>query len=77
MAVTGAMYAAGELFVNTTADEAGHQVVEYKDQQGKVVLKKVQLWDVPASGPSGWLNTYYVYDDLDNLRFVIPPRAVE
>ncbi len=75
--VTGALYVAGELYVSTTADEAGHLVVEYKDQQGKVVLKKVQLWTVPASGPSGWLNTYYVYDDMDNLRFVIPPKAVE
>ncbi|HLZ86603.1 MAG TPA: RHS repeat-associated core domain-containing protein, partial [Puia sp.] len=53
------------------------QLVEYKDQQGKVVLKKVQSWDSPSAGPSGWLNTYYVYDDLDNLRFVIPPKAVE
>jgi hypothetical protein len=35
----------------------------------------VQLWAVPAAGPSGWLNTYYVYDDLNNLRFVIPPAA--
>jgi RHS repeat-associated protein len=70
-------YAAGTLYTTTTADENGHQVVEYKDQQGHVLLKKVQLWDIPAEGPSGWLNTYYVYDTLDNLRFVIPPKAVQ
>ena len=70
-------YAAGTLYVTPTTDENGHQVIEYKDEQGKTLLKKVQLWDAPASGPSGWLNTYYVYDTLDNLRFVVPPKAVD
>lgn len=67
----------GTLYKLMTVDENGHAVVEYKDNQGKVLLKKAQLWDQPAKGPSGWLNTYYVYDDLDNLRFVISPKAVQ
>jgi RHS repeat-associated protein len=75
--VTSSTFGNSQLTKNATADEAGHMVVEYKDKQGKVVLKKVQLWNTPAAGPSGWLNTYYVYDDMDNLRFVIPPKAVE
>ena len=70
-------YPPGRLFKNTTVDEQNHKVVEYKDKNGLVILKKVQLWDTPAAGPSGWLNTYYVYDDLNNLRFVISPKAVE
>ncbi|MDO6431551.1 DUF6443 domain-containing protein [Flavitalea sp. BT771] len=70
-------YAAGLLYKNGTTDEQGHQVYEYKDMEGHVILKKVQLWSSPAAGHSGWLCTYYVYDDLDNLRFVIQPRAVE
>jgi RHS repeat-associated protein len=73
---TSSTYGPGELFKNTTTDEAGHQVVEYTDQQGKVVLKKVQLSNIPSAGPSGWKNTYYVYDIFRNLRFVIPPKAV-
>ena len=75
--VSAGAYPAGQLYMTTTTDEQQHAVVEYKDKDGHVVLKKVQLWDVPAAGPSGWLNTYYVYDDLNNLRFVIPPKAVE
>jgi RHS repeat-associated protein len=75
--VTTSVFSNASLYKNVVTDESGHQVVEYKDQQGKVLLKKVQLWDIPATGPSGWLSTYYVYDDLDNLRFVMQPKAVE
>lgn len=75
--VSATSFSTGELFKTVTSDEQGHSVVEYKDQQGKVLLKKVQLWDGPGIGASGWLNTYYVYDDLDNLRFVIQPKGVE
>ena len=71
------MYAPGVLTKNVTTDEQGHQTVVYKDNEGKMVLRKEQLWDEPASGPSGWLNTYYVYDDLNDLRFVIAPQAVQ
>ncbi|WP_186452503.1 DUF6443 domain-containing protein [Chitinophaga polysaccharea] len=71
------VYAAGTLYENVTIDEASNQVVEYKDKEGRVVLKKVQLSTTPGTAHVGWLCTYYVYDDLGNLRFVIPPRAVE
>ncbi|SDG28077.1 DUF6443 domain-containing protein [Chitinophaga filiformis] len=70
-------YAAGQLQENVTIDEQGSQVVEYKDKQGQVILKKVQIAAIPGTGHIGWLCTYYVYDDLGSLRFVIPPLAVE
>lgn len=76
-------YAAGELYKNITIDEHGKQVIEFKDKEGKVVLKKVQLTATaetnPATGSnhSGWLCTYYIYDDLNNLRCVIQPQAVK
>jgi RHS repeat-associated protein len=70
-------YRAGQLTKDVTIDEQGHQVVEYKDRLGHVVLKKVQLSATPGTAHVGWLCTYYVYDDLGNLRFVIQPRAVE
>ncbi len=73
---TSSMYAAGTLYKNITTDEAGHQVVEYKDMDGKVVLKKVQFAATPRTAHVGWLCTYYIYDDLDNLRFVIQPQGV-
>ncbi|NTS39868.1 hypothetical protein HRG84_03045 [Flavisolibacter sp. BT320] len=69
-------YGAGELYKTVTTDEQGKQVVEYKDKEGKVVLKKVQLATTPGTGHVGWLCTYYVYDDLNQLRFVLQPQAV-
>ncbi|HLZ86163.1 MAG TPA: DUF6443 domain-containing protein, partial [Puia sp.] len=71
------IYGDGLLYKTVTADEQGHQVVEYKDREGKVILKKVQLADNPGTAHVGWLCTYYIYDDLNNLRFVLPPRATE
>jgi RHS repeat-associated protein len=69
-------YSTGTLYKNIITDEAGHQVVEYKDLDGKVILKKVQLSATPGTAHVGWLCTYYVYDVLNHLRFVIQPQAV-
>jgi RHS repeat-associated protein len=78
---TASRYPAGELYKNITVDEHGKQVIEFKDKGGQVVLKKVQLTasadNGSGSGHVGWLCTYYVYDDLDNLRLVIQPKGVE
>lgn len=76
-----AAYGAGFLYKNITVDEQGKQVIEFKDKEGKVILKKVQLTasadDGTGKGHTGWLCTYYMYDDLNNLRCVIQPRGVE
>jgi RHS repeat-associated protein len=74
-------YPAGSLFKNITTDEKNNQVIEYVDKTGKTILKKVQLTasadDGTGSGYTGWLCTYYIYDDLGNLRCVVQPRGVE
>ncbi|MCW3467948.1 DUF6443 domain-containing protein [Chitinophaga nivalis] len=75
--VTNAIYSTGALFKNITTDENGNQVVVYKDKDDLVMLKKVQLATTPGTAHMGWLCTYYVYDDLNNVRFVIPPLATE
>lgn len=70
-------YNAGELTKNVTTDERGYRVVEFLDKEGHTILKKVELVAGAADGHNNWLCTYYVYDDLNNLRAVIPPKAVE
>jgi hypothetical protein len=74
--VSVGLYAAGALYKNVSTDEAGHSVVQYTDLQGHMLLKKVQSGGITSSGPTGWLNTYYIYDTMSNLRFVIQPQAV-
>ncbi len=71
------VYGQGQLSKTITIDEQGRQVVEYKDNAGLVILKKVQLANAPAAGHTGWLCTYYVYDDMGRLTTVLPPLAVD
>jgi RHS repeat-associated protein len=70
-------YAAGTLYKNVLIDEVGNQVIEYMDMDQHMILKKVQSGSTPGTAHIGWLCTYYVYDDANNLRFVIPPLATE
>lgn len=57
----------------TITDEEGHKTLEFTNRFGQTVLKRVQAH---ANGETAeWANTYYVYDDYGNLRYVIPPEA--
>lgn len=68
MPVTSAYYAASSLMGVEKIDEDDRVSIEYKDARGLVVLKKAK------AGAGIWHETYYVYDDLGNLRFVLPPE---
>jgi RHS repeat-associated protein len=50
-----------------TTDEDGKTIVEYTDKIGRKILKRV----------AGNYDTYYVYDDIGNLRYVLPPLAAD
>ena len=60
-----AYYGNGVLSVETTTDEDGKTHAVYKDATGKTILER----------SAGNHDTYYVYDDMDRLRFVLPPCA--
>jgi RHS repeat-associated protein len=70
-------YGTGLLYKNIIVDEQGHNSIEYKDYEGHIILKKIQLIASPSSGHSGWLCTYYIYDIVGNLRWVLQPEAVQ
>jgi len=73
----GGYYAPGMLDVTITKDEnwtsgrAG-TTEEYKDKLGHVVLKRTYNY---TGGQLQQLSTYYVYDDLGNLCYVLPPLS--
>ena len=57
-------YAAGTLTKETSADADGKKVETFKDLLGNVILQRV----------GGSQDTYYVYDELGLLRFVLSPE---
>ena len=65
-------YAPGTLSKITTTDENGNNSIQFIDNENKVVCKMVQN----GSGPVTYLSTYYIYDDFNNLAYVIPPLPV-
>ena len=77
---TSNFYSDGQLFKNITTDENNKQVITYTDKSGSIILKKVQDKNDAGSGltieHSGWLCTYYVYDDFGRQRYIIPPKSV-
>lgn len=78
--LVGGYYDAASLNRQITIDPQGKRVVEYKDKEGRVILKKVEIKHDGAAditGYIGWLSTYFVYDDVSNLRYTITPRAIE
>jgi RHS repeat-associated protein len=68
---TPVYYAAKELNKNMTKDEHHNEVIEFTDQQGRVILKKVQY------APGKYASTYYIYDIFNNLIAVLPPEGVK
>ncbi|WP_167571769.1 DUF6443 domain-containing protein [Aquimarina algiphila] len=75
--VKDGFYTAGELYVTIIKDEnwqlnqthpKDHTSKEYKDKRGRVVLKQTFNEGIPH-------DTYYVYDEFDNLTYVIPPKV--
>ncbi|MDD7884635.1 DUF6443 domain-containing protein [Flavivirga sp. 57AJ16] len=72
-------YGEGELYKTITKDEnhdgttsKNRTTEEFKDKQGRVVLKRTYA---DIGGVSTAHDTYYVYDDYGNLSFVIPPKV--
>ena len=62
-------YLAAQLYKNTVTDEDGNQTIEFKNGEGQVLLVRKML------GATEKVDTYYVYNEYNQLAFVIPPLA--
>ncbi|AZB11733.1 RHS repeat-associated core domain-containing protein [Chryseobacterium sp. G0162] len=65
------LYAPGTLYKNTVTDEDGNPTVEFKNGKGQTLLVRKLM------GSTEQADTYYVYNEYDQLAFVIPPNAVQ
>lgn len=78
---TSQTYGTGKLQKTISVDERGKKVYTYTNFEGQIILKKVQEKEVGTgleeNEHDGWLCSYYVYDDLGQLRNVITPKAVK
>ncbi|AZB11678.1 RHS repeat-associated core domain-containing protein [Chryseobacterium sp. G0162] len=63
-------YPANQLYKTIITDEDGNQTIEFKNGQGQVILVRKVL-DTSQNA-----DTYYVYNNFDQLAFVISPKAV-
>ncbi|MGV0753977.1 DUF6443 domain-containing protein [Empedobacter brevis] len=63
-------YANGTLYKTVTTDENGQPIVEFKNKEGQVILKRIDTTD-------GRHDTYYVYDIYGNLTYVLPPKLLD
>ncbi|MCR9133502.1 MAG: RHS repeat-associated core domain-containing protein [bacterium] len=66
-------YAVEEISITETTDEDGNVSEVFVNRAGHEVLKRGYL----GANKTQPVETYYVYDKFGNLRFIIPPKAVE
>ncbi|MBW7675665.1 DUF6443 domain-containing protein [Chryseobacterium chendengshani] len=62
-------YGNGKLYKNTVTDEDGNKTIEFKNGKGQIVLVRKVLSTTENA------DTYYVYNEYDQLAFVISPKA--
>ena len=73
-------YAAGTLYKNKIKDEDGNTTIEYKNGAGQTILVRKIAGSTISQGiaPTDnniYVDTYYVYNDYNQLAFVISPLA--
>jgi len=63
-------YPAGTLYKNTVTDEDGNPVVQFTNAQGQTLL-------IRRTDGNQNIDTYYVYNEYNQLAFVMSPKAVK
>ena len=68
-------YAANTLSKIQQLDENGNALIVFQDFGGKPILKRQQLDDVINGTLVNYLDTYYIYDEFDRIKYVVSPKG--
>lgn len=68
-------YPTNSLYKTTVINERGFQMVEYRDSEGRLIEKDVQMAGTLQN--TSFIRTAYVYDDFGRLAYVIQPKIYE
>jgi len=60
-------YESGTLYVNSQIDEDGHKSWKFTDKLGRIILMR--------NFNGSYHNTYYIFNDFNQLVYVLPPLA--
>ncbi|OPZ99267.1 MAG: hypothetical protein BWY72_00438 [Bacteroidetes bacterium ADurb.Bin416] len=69
-------YANSTVYVDALKDEDNNPSWVFTDKRGRTLLKRTYN-SVGGTQAIGYYSTYYVYDDLDRLIYVLPPMAAD
>jgi RHS repeat-associated protein len=79
---TGSYYPSGSLYVTVVIDENGNESITFKDKLGRLVCEEKQKGTQNTRSQNGiivtpiFTSTYYIYNDLGDLIYVIQPQGV-
>lgn len=64
-------YPDNRLYVSTIQDADGRIGTQFTDMEGKLICKRINMGNIDKP-----IDTYYVYDDLNQLRCIVTPAAI-
>ncbi|RAW01109.1 Ig-like domain-containing protein [Pseudochryseolinea flava] len=70
-------YGANLLLRAESTDGDGSKQIVFTDKAGRVLVKKQELGETINSVMVNYLQTYYIYDDFDRIRYIITPKGVD
>ncbi|WP_367330320.1 DUF6443 domain-containing protein [Sphingobacterium multivorum] len=69
-------YSPSSLQVSESVDEDGNKSLVFTDKVGRVILQRIQADNIVNGVSRPFLETYYIYNDVGRLKFMISPKAV-